>query len=398
MRANVTLQQLLKRVDWATFMPIGAHKHLRAMRDCRTPAMGHHHYTCSHEDCQHEHKQYNSCRNRHCNLCGSQDRDEWLEHRMAELVPISYFHVVFTLPSVLHRIVLWNQKVLYDLLFDATQHTLQTLAKDEQYLGAQVGITAVLHTWGQQLNYHPHVHCIVSGGGVGKDGNWKTLKRRDSNFLFPARAMEKMYRGYFMEQLKALVASQAISLPVETEWKVLKEELYASKWVIYAKPPFSSPATVVEYLGRYTHKVAISNHRLLGIDEQNNIRFQYKDYRCNGKQRVMTLDGKEFIRRLGHHFLPKGFVKIRHYGYLGNFNRTARLEALAKQFGTTMAPKVVVPYTVRLLEKYGLDVQVCPKCKQGSLLLVGVVQGKGGRPPTLVPPKPLAPNTTFYAI
>ena len=347
-------------------------KVLHRLSRCRTAALGFHLYRCSDQDCGHLHYQYHSCRDRHCPGCGALRKEEWIEARRRELLPIPYYHVVFTLPRGLNPLVLGHQALLYKLLFDASAQTLLTFAGDEHYLGAQPGITSVLHTWGQQLSFHPHIHAIVSGGGLTKAGKWKGAGRKGARFLFPVKAMSVVYRAKFMEGLKKLLAKGLVTLSEGMEENALFSLLYSKAWVVYAKAPFGGPEAVIEYLGRYTHKVAISNHRILAIDtEADTVHFQYKDYRQGGKQQQMSLSAPEFIRRFSQHILPKGFTRIRMYGYLSNRGRTKRISEVLQQLQLPQHPAAVrVPVAVRMLEHYGVQIGQCPHCGADTLKLV----------------------------
>lgn len=348
-------------------------KVLGRLSRCRTPALGFHLYRCLDEDCGHVNYQYHSCRDRHCPGCGALRKEEWIEARRTELLPISYYHVVFTLPQELNPLVLGYQALLYKLLFDASAQTLLTFAKDEKYLGAQTGIISVLHTWGQQLSFHPHIHSIVSGGGITLAGKWKQAQRKGGRFLFPVKAMSVVYRACFLQGLKTLITKGLVTLPEGTELNALFDLLYSKAWVVYAKAPFGGPQAVIEYLGRYTHKVAISNHRITAISEGENptVSFCYKDYRQGGKQKEMTLSAQEFIRRFSQHILPKGFTKIRMYGYLSNRGRQKRISGVLQGLRLPQhAAAVSVPLAVRMLERYGVQIGRCPCCGADTLKLV----------------------------
>jgi hypothetical protein len=256
-------------------------------------------------------------------------------------------------------------------LFEAASQTLLQFGKNEKYLGAACGITAVLHTWGQDLSFHPHLHCIVSGGGI-KDKKWVDAKRKNDKFLFPVNAMKKVYKAIFLKKLRLLLSKgQLLTAGIDAD-KVIQQAGYKS-WNVYAKAPFGSVASVVEYLGRYTHKVAITKHRIVNI-AGNNITFKYKDYADGNRGKEMTLELAEFLRRFELHFLPKRYVKIRHYGFLQNHGKTKRLNAIREQMQLQpLSPKVQVPVALRMLEQYGQDISLCPKCKQGKLILVAIV-------------------------
>jgi hypothetical protein len=371
---KATVQQVLKshplQVEASGCLQV--RKVLSRLSQCRTAALGFHLYRCGDEGCGHRHYQYHSCRDRHCPGCGALKKDEWIEARRRELLPVRYYHVVFTLPQALNPLVLGHQKLLYKLLFDASAQTLLLFSKDEKYLGACTGIISVLHTWGQQLSFHPHIHSIVSGGGITAARKWKEALRSQGRFLFPVKAMAVVYRAKFLEGLKALLAKGLVIPPAGTDRELLFDTLYAKAWVVYAKAPFGGPEAVIEYLGRYTHKVAISNHRLVCLDEnEDTVSFQYKDYRDEGKQKKMSLAAGEFIRRFSQHILPKGFTKIRMYGYLSNRGRTRRISDVLQGLRLPQHPvPVSVPVAVRMLERYGVAIGRCPCCGADTLKLV----------------------------
>lgn len=371
-RANV--QQVLLKHPAHTSSNAHVQKVLQRLRTCRTSALGYHVYRCSDEECGHVKYQYHSCRDRHCPQCGALKKQEWIEARTAELLPVKYYHVVFTLPHELNSLVMGHRKLLYKLLFDASSQTLLTFAADPKYLQAVPGIISVLHTWGQQLSFHPHIHCIVSGGGITGGNSWKEATKNDWRFLFPVKAMDKVYRGKFLEGLKALIDSKTVVPTADTDIRALFNTLYHKEWVVYAKAPFGGPHAVIEYLGRYTHKVAISNHRITGINEQEDtVSFDYKDYSDDNKQKQMTLNGEEFIRRFEQHILPRGFTRIRTYGYLANRNRQQRINEVLKRMQLPMHKALVkIPMQVRMMEQYGIDIHQCPGCKGGTLQLVHV--------------------------
>lgn len=371
-----SVQALLHRLrGWEGITGQGSHKALHAIERCRTSSLGYHAYRCQDSGCGAMKYQYHSCRNRHCPHCGSTKKEEWVEERTGEMLPIKYYHVVFTLPHGLNSIVMGNRKELFRLLFEACSYTLLKFGRDEQYLGAQVGVVSVLHTWGQQLSFHPHVHSIVSGGGVDKAGHWKEASKAKHGILFPVGALRIVYRTYFLQRLQRLISEGAVQLTEEQmrQWPSLRSELYNQEWIVYAKQPFGGPQQVVEYLGRYTHKVAISNHRIKALDEQSNVTFEYKDYRDGSKKKLMTLSGQEFLRRFEQHLLPKGFVRIRSYGYLGNYKRKQRIGGLLKTMNLPEHPvEVKVPLAVRLLERFGVDISLCPCCGKAKLELLYV--------------------------
>ena len=300
-------------------------KVMSAIETCRTAALGGHIEGC--EDCGHRRVAYNSCRNRHCPKCQGAAAREWLAAREADLLPVGYFHVVFTVPAEIADIAFHNKAVVYDLLFRVASQTMLTIAADPHHLGARIGLTAVLHTWGSAMTHHPHIHMIVPGGGISLSGErWVSSRVR---FLLPVRVLGKLFRGRFLGQLQQLHAAGRLQFfgnqaGLSDRPAFLRHlmPLRKKRWVVYAKPPFSGPQAVLAYLSRYTHRVAISNHRLVALDEAG-VTFRYKDYRRDDadRQSTMTLSPDEFIRRFLLHVLPKGFHRIRHYGFLASAGR-----------------------------------------------------------------------------
>jgi hypothetical protein len=293
-----------------------------------------------------------------------------MEDRMVELLPTTYFHLVFTLPQELRSLCMGNRKLLFGLLFKSAHHTILSLSKDEKYIGAIPGIVSILHTNGQDLTFHPHVHSIVSGGGIDGAGSWIKEKRANGRFLFPRRSMEKIFKGYFLDHLRKFIGNKTLVFSNREELENILEMVGQKKWNVYAKAPFGGPAQIIEYLGRYTHKVAITAHRILQIDESHTS-FKYKDYADGNKQKVMRLTNAEFLRRFEQHILPKNFVKIRHAGYLHAKNKMERIAAVCKELKLP-APmqKVYTPVALRLLLQTGRDVMSCPVCSQGRMKLV----------------------------
>ncbi len=335
---------------------------LDAIEKCRTAALGGHVDQC--ERCAYVRISYNSCRNRHCPKCQGINRERWIAAQEAKLLDATYFHVVFTLRQELNMYCLKHPAVLYNLLFQSSKETIETFANDPRHLGASPGMISVLHTWGQNLSLHPHVHMIVPGGGFNAAGCWKPSKHRGT-FLFPVKAMSKVFKNKFMEGLLKWLPATA-----ETISKDVRKTLYNKDWVVYAKRPFGGPKQVIEYLGRYTHKVAISNHRIQRI-ENGKVRFGYKDYADNSLQKEMTLDATEFLRRFCLHILPKGFRKMRHYGFLSNRN-AARLGMQQMQMGIIPQAKQKVKKEWKEVakEKLHYDVDACPCCKTGRMITI----------------------------
>jgi hypothetical protein len=374
---RATLQQLLKKRDVSQgegFSNAHVQNVMQRIRVCRTSSLGYHLYQCQDDTCRHIKYQYHSCRDRHCPNCGAIKKQQWIEARTQELLPVKYYHVVFTLPHELNSLVMGHRKVLYKLLMDASAGTLLCFARDPRYLGATPGIISVLHTWGQQLSFHPHVHCIVSGGGIIEGNLWKNATKNQWRFLFPVKAMNQVYKAKFLQALRKLIDSSVVKLTPGSDGKQLLNLLYNKDWIVYAKAPFGGPHAVIEYLGRYTHKVAISNHRIVSInDQEDTVSFTYKDYADSGKQKQMSLSGAEFIRRFQQHILPKRFTKIRTYGYLSNRNRHGRINEVLKKMKLPLHKGLVkVPLELTLIEHYGIDIRECPCCKNKTLQLVQV--------------------------
>jgi hypothetical protein len=381
--SRATVQQLLQQMpEWKKMTSAGSHKVLSRIERCRTADFGYHVYRCTDSDCGAMQYVYHSCRNRHCPQCGNSKKEEWIEARMKELLPVKYYHVVFTMPHQLNSLVMGNRSAMFTLLFDAASYALMQFAKNEQYLGAQPGIIAVLHTWGQQLTFHPHLHCIVTGGGIDTNKRWKEAVKAKHRFLFPAKAVAQVYRPYFLKKLQQQIDKGVIRMTAEQHagWLTLRSSLYLMDWIVDFREPMGGPGQVLEYLGRYTHKVAISNHRIKRIDADNNVTFEYKDYTDDGKKKLLTLPGKEFLTRYEQHILPPHFCKIRHYGYLGNYKRKERVNEILQQMEKPQHPhEVQISMAIRMIEKYGTDTMVCIRCKKAQLELLYVVDIKGNK-------------------
>jgi hypothetical protein len=360
-----------------------AAKVVRDIIDCRTRKLGGHVRQCT--DCGHEEIAYNSCRNRHCPKCQFLARAEWVEARIDELLPVEYFHVVFTLPHELNPLILQNKKELYGLLFHAASATIKEVA--ESKIGGEPGFIAVLHTWDQKLMDHPHLHMIVPGGGLrtnaeGKD-EWVSCKR---GFLLPLAALKKVFRGKFLSGLRELSSSLKYEGRLEKlrdprRFKKLLDVTTRKEWVVYAKPPFSGPEVVIHYLGNYTHRVGISNHRITKI-ENGRVHFRYRDSADGNKRKEMSLDAQEFMRRFLLHVLPQRFVRIRHYGFLGNRFRKAKIERLKNvlipkkenESETKSSSSDKHDWKERLKKLTGVDITVCPECKNGCMEEVQVIE------------------------
>lgn len=377
---RATVQQVVQNYPLSCTENWHTAKVLQRIKICRTSALGYHVYRCTDDACSHIKYQYHSCRDRHCPNCGAVKKQEWIEARSRELLPVKYYHVVFTLPHELNSLVLGHRKLLFKLLFNASAQTLLTFAKDPQYLGATPGIISVLHSWGQQLSFHPHIHCIISGGGITADNSWRGATKNDWRFLFPVKAMSTVYRAKFLQALKQMIDKGEVMLPAGKDEKQLLNLLYHKAWIVYAKAPFGGPQAVIEYLGRYTHKVAISNHRIYSIDnEKKTVTFVYKDYSDNHKNKVMTLSCTEFIRRFEQHILPERFTKIRSYGYLSNRHRTRRINEVLNVMQLPLHKGLVtLPLPIQLMVQYGIDITECPCCKNKTLQLVSVYYPRRG--------------------
>jgi Putative transposase/Transposase zinc-binding domain len=349
---------------------------LRAIAACRTAALGGHRAVCT--TCGAERITYNSCRNRHCPKCQRVATERWLTARRREVLPIPYFHVVFTLPHALNPLAQSHPQLLYRLLFHSAASTLLRFGRDPRHLGGDLGITAVLHTWGQTLTQHVHVHCVVTGGALARDGT-RWIPARPT-FLFPVRALAKVFRGRFLAGLRRAFDQGALHLtgglaPLAEpgEFAAWLEELRAQAWVVYCKPPFAGPEHVLAYLGRYTHRVALSNNRLLALTE-GRVRFRWRDYADGDRVKVMELEVDEFLRRFLLHVVPDGFVRIRHFGLLANRRRAAAL-AQCRVLLAHPPPPVAPPESVRdlLFRLTGVDIERCPVCQQGVLHLIAVL-------------------------
>ena len=352
------------------------HRVMRAIEQCRTARLGGHRDQC--DRCGHTRVSYNSCRNRHCPKCQSLAKAEWLDQQRAQLLPIHYFHVVFTLPDSLAQLALQNKRVVYNILFRAASETLRRIAQDPKHLGAQIGFLAVLHTWGQTLLHHPHLHCVVPGGGLSADGRrWIACR---PNFFLPVKVLSRLFRGLFLHYLEQAFVQNKLEfygtleqLSDQHTFRDFLHTLRQLQWVVYAKRPFGGPAQVLDYLGRYTHRVAISNHRLLSLDG-GKITFSWRDYRRANQLREITLDADEFIRRFLLHVLPEGFVRIRHYGLLSNCRRELRLSTCRQLMGVAgpTPQSERRDWKARYQTLTGEAIDLCPACHQARLLRVEV--------------------------
>ena len=345
-------------------LPSGHWKVVEDLVDCRTRRLGGHLRRC--DSCSHQDQSYNSCRNRHCPKCQFLKKQKWVENRTKELLPVEYFHVVFTVPHILNPLTLQNKSILYNILFKAASETMKEVAT--RRLGAEIGFVTALHTWGQNLIEHPHLHMIVPGGGLRRDRlKWVSCKK---GYLFPIKILSTVFRGKFLSLLEKShddleFYGRISTLSTKTNFKGLLVEAAKIPWVVYAKKPFAGPKQVVSYLGQYTHRIAISNHRLIKVEE-NQVHFQYRDYADKNQNKVMVLSVEEFMRRFLLHVLPKKFIRIRHYGFLGNRLRREKISCCKSLLGikaiqTETTEKIDWKQQLKALT--GIDLTLCPICK-----------------------------------
>jgi len=352
---------------------------MRAIEICRTAILGGHVDKC--DRCGHQRISYNSCANRHCNKCQSLARAKWLAKHSAQLLPVPYFHVVFTVPDQIAAIALQNKEVVYSILLRAAAATLRRIAADSKHLGANIGFLAVLHTWGQNLLHHPHVHCVVPGGGLSPDGRrWVACR---NGFFLPVRVLSRLFRGLFLRGLNEAYAAGKLRFHGSVQPLVDPENFQTvlqgcrkAEWVVYSKPPFGGPQQVLDYLGRYTHRVAISNDRLVRLQD-GEVTFRWKDYRQGNKQKLMTLKAEEFIRRFLLHVLPSGFVRIRHFGFLANCHHATKLALCRELLGLPQVgpEQSSTPRDWETLYETltGESLTLCPACHQGRMITVEIL-------------------------
>jgi len=364
-------------------IPVHQQRTLRALQQCRTAALGGHVEAC--DGCGSMEVSYNSCRNRHCPKCQGLQKEMWTLQREEELLPVAYFHVVFTLPHELNELRLRNAKFMYNILFESAWYTLNKFSRDKKWLGAQSAATMLLHTWGQNLSLHPHVHCIVPNGGITPAGNWQNPRKGNCEFLFPVLAMNKVYKAVFLKKLRKHLETGELCLPLDfpmrSDYKIWKETLYKKEWVVYVKPPFGGVKNVVKYLARYSHRIAISNSRIVNINE-GKVSFVYKDYKRNAEKKVMTLDAVVFLRRFCLHILPNRFRRIRHYGFLSNAAKRKRLHQ-AKQ---SLSKREYLPMTkaqrrLKALQRmFSNKLQRCIHCGEGQMVIVEILPANKAPP------------------
>jgi hypothetical protein len=374
----------LQRYD--STLSSGQRRVLRDVAACRTATLGGHVEAC--DQCGHQQIAYNSCRNRHCPKCQATAAANWMEARKAELLPVEYFHVVFTLPAALNPIALQNPRLVYGLLFQTAAETLRRVAADPKHLGAEIGFLAVLHTWGQNLHHHPHVHCVVPGGGIAPDGShWVACR---AGFFLPVRVLSRVFRGRFLALLRSAFDRGKLAfhgkLAALADPGAFQRHLASAakpEWVVHAKPPFGGPEQVLKYLARYTHRTAISNRRLISL-EGDEVEFLWKDYADQRKRKTMTLKATEFIRRFLLHVLPSGFVRVRHYGFLANRVCQEKLTLCRSLLAAGTVATAPVPEPTLVIET-GSDATVCPICGRGRLVIIETLravsvsrEGQGG--------------------
>lgn len=368
-------------------LPSYIKKVISDIKFCRTANLGGHIEQC--DECGDVKISYNSCRNRHCPKCQTLAKEKWIYNQEKNLLPVGYFHIVFTLPNEFNTLILLNQDIMYNLLFKSVSETLLELAKDKKYLDAEIGITTILHTWGQNLMYHPHIHCIVPSGGLSNLGNkWNDSKK---DFFIPVKVLSRVFRGKFLVYFKEAFKMQEFVLNKDTlkftnsqSYKNFLNKMYATEWVVYAKAPYKSASHVLKYLGRYTHRVAISNDRILDIND-NKITFKWRDYRDNNKQKIMTLSSDEFIRRFITHILPPSFVKIRHYGLNSNRNintKLKRCKILLKVYKQGEDKKMLSAAEL-FLKITGINICQCKNCNNGNYIRKNKIEPRSTSPPLI---------------
>ena len=364
-------------------LPSNIKRAIYSIQYCKTASLGGHIYEC--DECRETTIAYNSCRNRHCPRCQTYTKELWIYERSKSLLPTHYFHMVFTIPEQLNSLILFNQKELYSILFSSVSETLLELAKDKKYLNADIGFTTVLHTWGQNLMNHPHIHCIVPGGGLSLDkSKWIKSKQK---FFIPVKVLSRKFRGKFLYYLNKfyldnkLVFPESISaLSSRNVFNEFKDSLYKKEWIVYSKAPFKSASYVLQYLGRYTHRVAISDNRIIKVDNKN-VLFKWRDYKDKNKEKIMTLKADEFIRRFTMHILPDRFVKIRHYGILGNRNKKLKFKRCLEIFRIKPIDDEKLSSAELFFKLTGIKIGMCKICEKGNLIEKGVLMPRSCSPP-----------------
>ena len=356
-------------------------KVVNAIINCRTEKMGYHKEVCSH--CGNIEIFYNSCGNRHCPKCQTMNKARWLLKRENELLPINYFHVIFTIPSILDSIIYQNKKECYNIAFDSVRETLNEAALNPKNLGARIGFISILHTWGQVLTNHPHIHCVVTGGGLNRENKWISCKER---FFISVKILSELYKNKFICKLREAYRNRRIDFYSDSTTKYydkvkfheLVENAYNKDWIVYSKEPFANKKSVFDYIARYSHRIAISNNRIVGVDD-GNVSFEYKDYRDDGKTKIMTLSVIDFMKRFLLHVLPKRFMKIRFGGIFSNRYRSKNIDRIDKELGIERIKKKI-PSDIKLLVKMitGVDISICSICNIGVMSRVRSCDNKDG--------------------
>lgn len=357
---------------------------------CRTIALGYHKDKCDNPQCNYVHISYNSCRDRHCPKCNGIKREKWVHMREEDLLPVKYYHVVFTVPELLNSLFLKHTIELYNLLFSCVWETIKQFGLDHKHLGAKMGMTCILHSWGQNLAFHPHIHCIIPAGGISKNEKWRNT-HQEGKYLFPVKALSKVFRGKLTDGLIALDKKGDINLDCKFDpKKKYLHPFYKNKWVVYAKLPMHNAMQVVNYIGRYSHRIAISNHRIKEVSN-GRVKFSWFDYRTSNPN-IMNLSAEEFLRRFSLHILPSGFMKIRHYGILSSRNKSQAL-ACARAFLEVKPPISIkgIPWEQLFEMLYGRKAFSCPVCKKGKMIVTESLSPK----PRGSPNKPICPNYRF---
>jgi hypothetical protein len=351
---------------------------MRAIERCRTEYLGYRIEGC--DLCGYERVFYNSCRNRHCPKCQTLAKESWLQDRLAELLPVKYFHNVFTLPHQLNAIALYNKKIVYGILFKAVSETLLEFGRDPKHLGGKLGFLAILHTWDQRMRSHIHLHVVIPEGGLSFDKKQWILPKK-KKFLFHVNALSRKFRGKFIAFIKKAFSDGKLTFPEKPrEWKTgfegLINRLWKKDWVVYSKRPFAGPEKVLDYLGRYTHKVAISNHRILSA-QNGQVTFKYRDRKDGDKEKTTTIQAEEFIRRFLLHILPSGFVRIRHYGFLANRHKKENIQRCRELIGKPVSLKEKTEESnLEMMQRLtGIDIAKCPFCKEGHMVVIKEIPG-----------------------
>ncbi len=364
------------------FLTVHEKKVMRAIEICRTETLGGRIEVC--DSCGNTIKLFHSCRNRHCPQCQFMKKEQWIASKKNEIFPFQYFHVVFTLPDKLDPLVLRNKKKIYKLLFDKVKETLLSVSDEKKYLGAKIGFFSILHTWGQKLNLHPHLHCVVPGGGYSEEE--RTWRKSSKNYLFPVEVLKKRFRSLFLIELKRMYKAGELYLAgtdfsdPKTFFKLI-DDLFETNWVVYLKESFQNSDSVIEYLARYTHRIAISNHRIVKV-EDNRVFFSYKDYKENNQKKEISLPVMEFIKRFLWHIVPSRFVRIRYYGLMANRNKKINLEKCYEYFELERRiEELTKDWDKIYFEVTGTDIHKCPECEKGHMVSLDKIENNLYRPP-----------------